>query len=90
MRIINVTTKQIVLPDLMCLVLIGLYIILKVVYLFHCNFQEDLNAPIYLLGLTITAGALVSIPFLYYSHFIVDKCGMVNIIIVALLMYGVR
>ncbi|XP_023337113.1 major facilitator superfamily domain-containing protein 6 [Eurytemora carolleeae] len=52
--------------------------------------KEDLNAPIYLLGLTITAGALVSIPFLYYSHFIVDKCGMVNIIIVALLMYGVR
>ena len=57
---------------------------------YHCNFQEDLNAPIYLLGLTITAGALVSIPFLYYSHYIVDKCGMVNIIIVALLMYGVR
>ena len=31
------------------------------------RYQEDLNAPIYLLGLTITTGALVSIPFLYYS-----------------------
>jgi hypothetical protein len=49
-----------------------------------------LNAPIYLLGLTITTGALVSIPFLYYSEFIVNKMGTVNVIIVALLMYGVR
>ena len=52
--------------------------------------MEDLNAPIYLLGLTITTGALVSIPFLYYSEFLVNKFGMVNVIILALLMYGVR
>ena len=52
--------------------------------------KEDLNAPIYLLGLTITTGALVSIPFLFYSDWIVEKCGMVNMIILALLMYGVR
>jgi len=52
--------------------------------------KEDLNAPIYLLGLTITTGALVSIPFLYYSDWIVNKFGMVNVIIWALIMYGVR
>ena len=52
--------------------------------------QEDLNAPIYLLGLTITTGALVSIPFLYYSDYIVDKFGVVNVFILALMMYGVR
>jgi len=52
--------------------------------------KEDLHAPIYLLGLTITTGALVSIPFLYFSDQIVNKIGMVNVIIWALLMYGVR
>jgi len=52
--------------------------------------KADLNAPIYLLGLTITTGALVSIPFLYYSDWIIEKFGMVNMIILALLMYGVR
>ena len=35
--------------------------------------KEDLHAPIFLLGLTITTGALVSIPFLYYSDTIVKK-----------------
>ena len=52
--------------------------------------KEDLNAPIYLLGLTITTGALVSIPFLYYSDMIVDKFGVVNVFILVLVMYGVR
>jgi len=52
--------------------------------------KEDLHAPIYLLGLTITTGALVSIPFLYYSDWIIKKVGMVNVIILALIMYGVR
>merc|ERR1719369_1273066 len=52
--------------------------------------KEDLHAPIFLLGLTITTGALVSIPFLYYSDIIVKKCGVINVIAWALLMYGVR
>merc|ERR1719445_2332823 len=52
--------------------------------------KEDLNAPIYLLGLTITTGALVSIPFLYFSDYLVEKFGVVNVFILALLMYGVR
>merc|ERR1712037_339724 len=52
--------------------------------------KADLNAPIYLLGLTITTGALVSIPFLHYSDWIIDKFGMVNMIILALVMYAFR
>jgi len=52
--------------------------------------KEDLGAPIYLLGLTITTGALVSIPFLFYSDIIINKFGQINIIIFALIMYGVR
>ena len=52
--------------------------------------KEDLKAPIYLLGLTITTGSLVSIPFLFYSDFIVNKVGVINIFIIALAMYGVR
>ena len=35
--------------------------------------KEDLNAPIFLLGLTITTGALISCPFLYISDMLVDK-----------------
>ena len=35
--------------------------------------KEDLHAPMYLLGLTITTGAVVSLPFLYYSDSIVKK-----------------
>ena len=54
------------------------------------SLKEDLNAPIYLLGLTITTGSLVSIPFLFYSDFIVKKVGVINIFITALAMYGVR
>ena len=39
--------------------------------------KEDLHAPMYLLGLTITTGAVVSLPFLYYSDAIVKKVGTV-------------
>jgi len=52
--------------------------------------KEDLHAPMYLLGLTITTGAVVSIPFLYYSDAIVKKIGCDTVIAVALLMYSVR
>merc|ERR1711874_584689 len=46
--------------------------------------------PMYLLGLTITTGAVVSLPFLYYSDAIVKKVGCEVVIAVALLMYAVR
>merc|ERR1712002_667772 len=52
--------------------------------------KEDLHAPMYLLGLTITTGALVSLPFLYYSDSIVKKVGCNAVIAFALLMYSVR
>lgn len=52
--------------------------------------KEDLHAPIFLLGLTITTGALVSIPFLYYSDTIVKKVGCKFLFALALAMYSVR
>jgi len=52
--------------------------------------KEDLHAPMYLLGLTITTGAVVSLPFLYYSDSIVKKVGCEVVIAVALIMYAVR
>jgi len=52
--------------------------------------KEDLHAPMYLLGLTITTGAVVSLPFLYYSDSVVKKVGYHGIIGIALIMYGVR
>lgn len=52
--------------------------------------KEDLHAPMYLLGLTITTGAVVSLPFLYYSDSVVKKVGCNAVIAFALLMYAVR
>ena len=43
-----------------------------------------------MLGLTITTGSLVSIPFLFYSDWILKKIGVINVFILALTMYGVR
>ena len=40
--------------------------------------KEDLHAPMYLLGLTITTGAVVSLPFLYYSDKIVKMVSRVR------------
>ena len=52
--------------------------------------KDDMSAPMYLLGLTITAGAVVSIPFLFISDYIVDHIGKTNTFILALLTYSVR
>ena len=52
--------------------------------------KEDMGAPIYLLGLTITAGAIVSMPFLYISDYLVARIGQTNIFIIALWTYSVR
>jgi len=52
--------------------------------------KEDLHAPMYLLGLTITTGAVVSLPFLYYSDKIVKMVGCNIVIAVALIMYAIR
>jgi MFS family permease len=52
--------------------------------------KDDMSAPMYLLGLTITVGAVVSIPFLYIADYLVDRIGRNNTFIIALLMYSVR
>merc|ERR1719167_113503 len=84
-------------------ILTNLEILLFLVMMFVCGsmygfvetflfvfLKEDLHAPMYLLGLTITTGAVVSLPFLYYSDAIVKKVGCEVVIAIALLMYGVR
>jgi len=51
---------------------------------------QKLNAPNYLLGLTVTVGAFVGLPFLYGSEWFVNKIGAVQLLLVALTVYFVR
>ena len=46
--------------------------------------KDEMGAPMKLLGLTITVGALVSIPFLYVGDWIVGKMGNENVFTTAL------
>ena len=50
----------------------------------------DLNAPKYLLGLTLTTGAITSLPFLHSSEWFVEKAGHVNLLILAFVFYLIR
>lgn len=50
----------------------------------------DLGSPNYLLGLTLTIGALASIPFLYCSEWFIKTLGHSNLLIIALLFYFIR
>lgn len=52
--------------------------------------KDEMGAPMYLLGLTITTGAVISIPFLYVSDWIVSKMGNENVFITAFIMYAIR
>lgn len=52
--------------------------------------KDEMNAPMYLLGLTITTGAVISIPFLYVSDWIVGRIGNENVFITAFVMYAIR
>lgn len=52
--------------------------------------KKEMSAPMFLLGLTITTGAVMSIPFLYVSDWIVAKVGNENVFITAFLAYAVR
>jgi len=52
--------------------------------------KDEMLAPMYLLGLTITVGALVSIPFLYFGDWIVGKMGNENVFITAFMAYAIR
>ncbi|KFM77533.1 Major facilitator superfamily domain-containing protein 6, partial [Stegodyphus mimosarum] len=50
----------------------------------------DLGSPNFLLGLTLTTGAIVGLPFLYESDWFVRKAGQVNLLLLALFFYFVR
>lgn len=53
-------------------------------------YLKELEAPNYLLGITITVGTISSIPFLYTSEKITNIFGHVNLIIIAFLSHAVR
>lgn len=51
---------------------------------------DNLKAPNYLLGLTVTVGAFSGLPFLYGSGWFVKKFGAIQLLQLALLVYAVR
>lgn len=51
---------------------------------------QKLDAPNYLMGLTLTVGAFVGLPFLYESEWFINKFGAVPILLVALVVYFIR
>ncbi|RWS30693.1 Major facilitator superfamily domain-containing protein 6-like protein [Leptotrombidium deliense] len=53
-------------------------------------FLQDISAPKYLMGLTLTVGALAGLPVLYKSEFFLEKMGRVNILILSFFVYFVR
>lgn len=50
----------------------------------------ELKAPNYLLGLTVTVGAFIGLPFLYGSEWFVNKFGAVQLLLLALVVYFIR
>ncbi|KAI1280747.1 Major facilitator superfamily domain-containing protein 6-A [Halotydeus destructor] len=53
-------------------------------------YLKDLKAPNYLLGLTLTTGCIVGLPFLHSSEWILEKAGRVNLLILAQVFYMIR
>ncbi|XP_076032426.1 major facilitator superfamily domain-containing protein 6-like [Oratosquilla oratoria] len=53
-------------------------------------FLKELNAPNYMLGLTLTVGCLVGIPMLYWSDAIVERWGRHNIFLISFFTYSIR
>ena len=53
-------------------------------------FLLELNSPTYFLGLTVTVGSIVGLPFLHYSRLIVSKLGHANVLSIAVMMYMIR
>lgn len=51
---------------------------------------QKLNAPNYLLGLTVTVGAFIGLPFLFGSEWFINKIGAVQLLLVALTVYFIR
>lgn len=53
-------------------------------------YLQELKAPNYLMGLTVTVGAFIGLPFLYGSEWFVNKVGAVQLLLVALVVYFIR
>lgn len=53
-------------------------------------YLKQLKAPNYLLGLTVTVGAFIGLPFLYGSDWFVKKFGAIQLLLVALVVYFIR
>lgn len=51
---------------------------------------QKLDAPNYLMGLTVTVGAFIGLPFLFGSEWFINKVGAVQLLLVALLVYFIR
>uniref|UniRef100_T1ISK9 Major facilitator superfamily associated domain-containing protein n=1 Tax=Strigamia maritima TaxID=126957 RepID=T1ISK9_STRMM len=51
---------------------------------------QSQGASLFLLGLTLTAGVVPSLPFLFIGDVIVRKCGKANLLITALFVYSLR
>lgn len=50
----------------------------------------DLKAPKFLLGMTLTTGALISLPVLMTSEWFIKRIGHVNLMILAFVFYFIR
>jgi len=57
---------------------------------FFFVFLSELNAPPYLLGLTLTFGCALGIPIMFLSDRIIAKVGRTNIFILSFFAYSVR
>ncbi|XP_064113349.1 uncharacterized protein LOC135219996 isoform X1 [Macrobrachium nipponense] len=53
-------------------------------------FLKELNAPNYLLGLTMTVGCLTSVPMLFWADPIVSWMGRHNVFLISFIAYAVR
>ncbi|KAI9554090.1 hypothetical protein GHT06_019362 [Daphnia sinensis] len=53
-------------------------------------FLMEMKANSYLLGMTVTLGCVIGVPFLYISDMIVRKIGSVNVFVIAFLIYCIR
>lgn len=51
---------------------------------------EKIGAPTFLLGLTVTVGALIGLPFLFESDWFVKKFTATGLLIFALVVYAIR
>lgn len=51
---------------------------------------EKLSAPTFLLGLTVTVGSLIGLPFLYGSEWFMKKVGATRLLLLALVVYFIR